>query len=283
MTISKTSFKEYSFAHHGAVYAILEKVFATYGIPYYLIGANARDVHLYQQGIRPNRGTADIDFAVMVPDFDTYKAIFEALSNLGFKPTKEPYRLVYNATNTVLDLMPYGEIAQEYTVNFTERNLELSVLGLKEVGAFTQQISIPEEGYTLPVSPIEGIFILKLVAWQDKPTIRTKDLEDISFLLQHAWDLYEEEAYSEHPDIFEDENFDTQTAAAKVIGKKMGLILVTNKTLCQVVTGILENISTEDEIAKNPEITVAQSLNITLEKAKSILNYILEGIYITSK
>mgnify|MGYP003643649516 FL=1 len=219
----------------------------------------------------------------MVPDFDTYKAIFEALSNLGFKPTKEPYRLVYNATNTVLDLMPYGEIAQEYTVNFTERNLELSVLGLKEVGAFTQQISIPEEGYTLPVSPIEGIFILKLVAWQDKPTIRTKDLEDISFLLQHAWDLYEEEAYSEHPDIFEDENFDTQTAAAKVIGKKMGLILVTNKTLCQVVTGILENISTEDEIAKNPEITVAQSLNITLEKAKSILNYILEGIYITSK
>jgi hypothetical protein len=30
--------------------------------------------------------------------------------------------------------MPYGEIEQEYTVNFTDRELSLSVLGFKEVG-----------------------------------------------------------------------------------------------------------------------------------------------------
>ncbi|WP_047547428.1 nucleotidyl transferase AbiEii/AbiGii toxin family protein [Psychroserpens sp. Hel_I_66] len=278
MSTSNQTYKDYSFQYHGEVYAILEQVFAKNNIVYYLIGANARDVHLYKKGIKPARGTADIDFAVMIPDFHAYNLLFAELCALGFRKVNEPYRLIFDKTNTVLDLMPYGEIEEQYTVNFTERALSLSVLGFKEVGEHIQNVEIPEEGYIIPVTPIEGIFILKLISWQDKPNFRTKDLDDLSFLLKHAWDMYEEEAWADHPDVFEDENFDMQTAAAKIIGKKMAPILAKNSMLFTTIVTILEEGVKEGGNAKNPELAVAQHLNITIEKAKTILTYLLAGI-----
>ncbi len=278
MSTSNPTYKDYSFQYHGEVYGILEQVFAKNNIVYYLIGANARDVHLYKKGIKPARGTADIDFAVMIPDFDVYNSLFDELCALGFRKVNEPYRLIFDKTNTVLDLMPYGEIEEQYTVNFTERALSLSVLGFKEVGEHIQNVEIPEEGYIIPVTPIEGIFILKLISWQDKPSFRTKDLDDLSFLLKHAWDIYEDEAYEKHPDLFDDDEFEMQTAAAKIIGKKMAVILAESKTLHDTITKILEEGVIDDGKAKNPEVNVAQNLDITVVKAKRILSYILDGI-----
>tara|TARA_R110002096_G_scaffold403977_1_gene601650 strand:+ start:1884 stop:2735 length:852 start_codon:yes stop_codon:yes gene_type:complete len=281
MSTSSQTYKQYSFAHHAKVYAILETVFYQYGIAYYLIGANARDVQLYKQGIKPTRGTADIDFAVMVPDFDVYQTIFEALCNNGFRTTKEAYRLVFDETNTVLDLMPYGKIEQEYTVNFTERELSLSVLGFTEVGEHVETVKIKEENYTLPVSPVEGIIILKLISWEDKPDLRTKDLEDISFLLQHAWHLYEEEAYANHLDLFVDDNnnFDTQIIAARIIGRKMKHIIYQNETLKHTIIEILEKSIDKKDKAENPEIILAQTMNKSIEEIQILLASILQGIY----
>ena len=278
MSTSNPTYKDYSFADHGEVYTILESVFSEFGIQYYLIGANARDVHLYKSGIKPTRGTADIDFAIMVPDFEVYNKVFLALCNIGFREVKEPYRLIYDKTNTVLDLMPYGEIEQTYTVNFTDRDLSLSVLGFKEVGEHIQNVEILEEGYTIPVTPIEGIFILKLISWKDKPSFRTKDLDDLSYLLKHAWTIYEEEAYLDHPDLFDDENFDMQTAAAKIIGKKMAIILAKNQTLRTTITNIIKESIQSHGKGKNPELNLAQNLDITIEKAQIILTYLLNGI-----
>ncbi len=278
MSTSNQTYKDYSFQYHGEVYSILEQVFSKYGIAYYLIGANARDVHLYKRGIKPTRGTADIDFAIMVPDFDVYNKLFEELCTVGFRKVREPYRLLFDKTNTVLDLMPYGEIEEAHTVNFTDRDLSLSALGFKEVGEHIQDVEISEEGYVIPVTPIEGIFILKLISWKDKPSFRTKDLDDLSFLLQHASDMYEEEAYIDHPELFEDEYFEMQTAAAKIIGKKMAPILARNNLLYDTVIEILEHGVQDDGKAKNPELNVAQNLDITIEKAKTILTYLLNGI-----
>lgn len=281
MSISSQTYKQYSFAHHATVYAILETVFYQYGIAYYLIGANARDVQLYKQGIKPTRGTADIDFAVMVPDFEVYQTIFDALCNNGFRTTEEAYRLVFDETNTVLDLMPYGKIEQEYTVNFTERELSLSVLGFTEVGEHVETVKIKEENYTLPVSPVEGIIILKLISWEDKPDLRTKDLEDISFLLQHAWHLYEEEAYANHLDLFVDDNnnFDTQIVAARIIGRKMKHIIYQNETLKHTIIEILEKSIDKKDKAENPEIILAQTMNKSIEEIQILLASILQGIY----
>lgn len=277
MSTSSPTYKDYSFAHHGEVYNILEKVFAQFSIVYYLVGANARDVQLYKAGIKPTRGTADIDFAVMVPDFKVYDDLFEALVGHGFRKVYEKYRMIYDKTDTVIDFMPYGEIEQEYTVTFTERNLTLSVLGFREVGENTENFSPEEENYNLPVSPIEGIMILKLVAWNDKPDSRIKDLEDIAFLLKNGWNIYENEAYENHLDLF-DEDFEQTKVAAQIIGRKMKPILELNSKLKQTITTILENAIKEKPRTENLEIVFAKNLDKTIEETTKILALLLKGI-----
>ena len=277
MSTSNPTYKDYSFANHGEVYQILEEVFTSYNIKYYLIGANARDVQLYKAGIKPTRGTADIDFAVMVPDFDVYKTIFEELCKTGFRRTKENYRLVYDKTDTVLDLMPYGEIEQNYTVNFDARDISLSVLGFKEVGEQAEEITIKETGISLPTSPVVGLIILKLVSWNDKPD-RTKDLQDISLLLNSGWEFYEEEAYENHLDLFEVEDFKMTTAAARIIGRKMKSILASNEELHQTIMGILDDAILEKSKANMAEVTLALNMKKSLVEVQVILSEIRKGI-----
>ncbi len=277
MSSYNPTYKDFSFAHHGEVYGILEKLFAELQIVYYLVGANARDVQLYKVGIKPTRGTADIDFAIMVPDFDVYNAIMERLRTLGFRMANENYRLIFDKTNTVIDLMPYGEIEQDYTVNFLERELSLSVLGFKEVGEKAEIFAPLEDSYSIPVSPVEGIVILKLVAWSDKPETRTKDLEDIGFLLKHAWDFYEAEAYEEHLDLF-DNDFEQNKTAARIIGRKMKPILEQNQKLKQTIITILAESIQPKNRAQNPEITLAQNMEKTIAEVTEILKLILKGI-----
>lgn len=276
MSISNPTYKDYSFAHHGEVYNILEEIFSENYIKYYLVGANARDVQLYKAGIKPTRGTADVDFAIMVPDFDVYNELFNALCEKGFRRTKENYRLVYGKTNTVIDLMPYGEIEQNYTVNFTDRDITLSVLGFKEVGEYIENIEIDEAGFSLPTSPVVGLIILKLISWNDKQD-RIKDLEDISMLLNSGWEFYENEAYERHSDLFDD-NFEMTTAAARIIGRKMKPILELNKKLYQTIVTILETAILEKPKAENPEIILAQKMNKSLQEVQMILNEIKKGI-----
>jgi predicted nucleotidyltransferase len=269
------NFKDYSFASHAEVYTILEKVFAEYGITYYLVGANARDVQLYKAGIKPSRGTADIDFAIMVPDFDVYDEIFDKLCSLGFKKANERYRLYFEKSNTAIDLMPYGKIEQNYTVTFLERDTTLSVLGFTEVGHSAEIFQ--GEGYSIPVTPVEGILILKLVSWSDKPEWRSKDIEDISFLLRHAWEIYEEEAYRNHLDLFDD-SFEQMLVAARIIGRKMGPILAQNETLQERIVSLLENIVKEKDKAQQPELSVAAHLDKSVEEVQEIIRSILSGI-----
>lgn len=276
MSISNPTYKDYSFANHGEVYQILEKVFTSHNIKYYLIGANARDVQLYKAGLKPARNTADIDFAIMVPDFEKYDILFNELCSRGFKKTNESYRLIYNKTDTILDLLPYGEIEQDYTVNFDARDISLSVLGFKEVGEQAEEITIKEAGFSLPTSPVVGLIILKLVSWNDKKD-RIKDLEDISLLLDSGWEFYEVEAYENHLDLFDDD-FEMTTAAARIIGRKMRPILESNQKLYQTIINILKDAIQEKPKANMAEVTLALNMRKSLQEVQRILSEIKKGI-----
>ncbi|NJW54505.1 hypothetical protein, partial [Salinimicrobium oceani] len=112
----------------------------------YLIGANARDVALYKAGQKPTRATGDIDFAIMLPDISTYEALLQELVNNGFFPQKkqEGYRMHHRKTNTLIDLLPYGGIAGNNLVELPGTGIELSVVGLAEVGEEIQEFDHPE-------------------------------------------------------------------------------------------------------------------------------------------
>ena len=80
--------KDYAFTEHIDAFKILIEVFNSFSIQHFLIGAQARDVHFLQRGIKPIRGTRDIDFAVMVEDGKQYMKLIDALKILDLKKQK---------------------------------------------------------------------------------------------------------------------------------------------------------------------------------------------------
>ena len=279
MSRSNLTYKAYSFADHKEVYAVLEQVFKKFGVHYYLIGANARDVQLYKAGVKPNRGTADIDFAVMLPNLQTYEEIKAELKSKGFADAygNVPHRLIYAVTNSVVDLLPYGAISQQNTVNFTDRDMELSVIGMNEVGNATENFEHPE-GITIPVSPAHGIVILKLISWSEKPE-RTKDLQDIKSLLAVAWELYEAEVFVEnspYSDVLDIEPFQMHIAAAQVMGRKMQEVLNSNTELKGLIGTQIQN-ELNTTVGPKTQIMISGT-HQTVAEIKQIFQALLLGM-----
>lgn len=215
----------------------------------------------------------------MVPGHESYAALKTDLYQHGFEDTKGgmPYRLYHTKSNTVIDLLPFGQIAQDHTVSFTERHVELSTVGMAQVAEAAEIFKHPE-GPSIPVSPAHGLVVLKLIAWSEKPE-RTKDLGDIASLLDAAWPLYEPELYTEdsaHGDLFDAEDFVTSIVAARVMGRKMQDILQLNDELR---VSILDMVDKELKNLSGPiSVAIATSMDRNIEFAQRILQAMRIGI-----
>jgi predicted nucleotidyltransferase len=66
MNISKRSYKELAIPYFKEVFVLIDQAMNENEIPYYLIGVNAISLELLKSGVKPSRGTKDIDFAVMI-------------------------------------------------------------------------------------------------------------------------------------------------------------------------------------------------------------------------
>ena len=233
------SFKNLSLPFIAEVYTIIDEICKANGVSCYLIGAQAKDINLLQSGIVPSRGTMDIDFAIMLPDMIAYDNLFANLLKAGFRDTKMPHRIIYDKTNTVIDILPFGEIEEKGTVKFTEREIELSVVGFKEVNTITKNLII--ENTTFRVSPMEGLFILKLISWNEKPIDRLKDLDDLQFILKNYFQMNETRFYAEHTDCMEElsEKYFKISAGARLLGRDMASALKLSQSLKTLIVEIL--------------------------------------------
>lgn len=274
--ISNKTYKELSLPFIEEVYRKIDEICVKNSVSCYLIGAQARDINLLESGIRPSRGTMDIDFAIMLPDMETYEKLFNDLLQSGFRDTKMPYRIIYDKTNTVIDILPYGEIEEKGTVTFTEREIELSVVGFKEVGQITQEMTLGNTN--IRVTPMEGLFILKLISWDEKPSDRVKDLDDLQFILKNYFALNQERFYADHLDCLEDlsEIHFQISAGARLLGRDMAAALKLSITLKKQIMKILsERLS--GNIGRLSEYSLEYSDEI--EKLdKELIELILKGI-----
>jgi predicted nucleotidyltransferase len=226
MTISEQHFKELGMPHFGQVFAALDERMRMAQVPCYLIGAAAKDLQALRSGIRPVRYTNDIDFAIMVPDHDAYRTIMADLLCEGFHATHLPYRVVHTATDTVVDVLPFGGIEEQGTVRFDERETELVMLGFAEVMRGADALAMPD-GRILHVPPLPGMCLLKLLAYGDRPD-RGKDLSDILAMIEHYFDVALDHLTADHGDLFVEANFDRNRCSARAIGRNIGSIIATN-------------------------------------------------------
>lgn len=177
--------------------------------------------------------------------------------------------------DVTIDLLPFGEIEENYTVNFNERNTDLHVLGLREVMEETVPIHIEEKIANVP--PLPGMVILKLIAWSDRPEHRADDLSDILKIIEHYLYLAWDEIANNHHDTLNSEPYDKNIIAAEVLGREARIYLKKSKAISDRIMHVLDtNLqdASKSVIAKD----WARKLDTNIESAFAILYAFHKGI-----
>jgi predicted nucleotidyltransferase len=211
-------------------------------IPFFVVGAFARDIILKHYGIAPRRMTGDIDLGIKIADWTQFDKLIDSLITTGkFFRTKEPQRYIFDST--LIDIVPFGAIADEnLKIGWPpEHKIFMSIVGFKE--AFENSIilrlnSDPELDIKVPTLP--GLAIMKLISWKEKYPERPKDADDLLLIMQeyeHAGIF--DRLYTSEQDLLKEEGFDNQVAGIRLLGRDMAMIV--DKDTAKNVRSILED------------------------------------------
>jgi predicted nucleotidyltransferase len=258
----------------------LERGLDKFGIDFYLVGAVARNVWMTGiNNISPRRTTGDIDFAVLIND----KGVYEALKTYliiteGFQPYKgNEYVLIWKE-NLEVDLLPFGAIDDE-DAKFNSNGLgstSISLQGFSEIyndGLPTLDL---EGKHQFKFCTLPGIVLLKLIAWDDRPESRRDDIKDISDILNHFFDMNDNEIFENHHDLFEKEEVSLKHIAARVMGREMSKIAKKNELLFSRIVGILDSntlVSQNSDMAK----IMVEYYDNTIDDNVQLLKHLRQG------
>ena len=176
------------------------------GIPFFVVGANARDILLdVSHGIGSKRATVDIDIAVFIENWDQFKRLKdELIRTTDFSPTREIQRLLFKKS-LPLDIVPFGGVADkgDFIEWPPDRSFKMSVLGFRECYQHVVQVIISgEPEVAIKVVSLAGLTILKLISWDENSERRQKDASDLFFIIQNYLDAGNlERLFDEAPDI----------------------------------------------------------------------------------
>ena len=199
-----------------------------------VVGALARDIIMeYFYEIKAPRITMDIDLGVRVTSWKQFNELINTLELSGeFKKLKEKHRVLYN--DILIDVVPFGGISDKNErISWPPENeVVMSVMGFSEVYDYSTLVRLqnnPTLEVKIPTLP--GLAILKLFAWKDNFLNRSKDAEDLLFIMKN----YEnagilDKLYESELQLLESEDFDNQIAGIVLLGKEMSKIC-TNQTI----------------------------------------------------
>lgn len=257
----------------------LERGLNKFEIDFYLVGAVARDVWMTAiHDIPPSRITGDIDFAVFINDKETYNDLKNYLIDTeGFSPHKgNAFVLIWKGFVQV-DLLPFGAIEGHGDSVFIDGIglTTVNVPAFKEIYDYGLPTAELEEKHIFKFCTLPGIVLLKLIAFQDRPEIRRDDIKDISKILKHFFDMYANEIFDNHNDLFGDDP-DLNLLAARVMGREIAKIAKANPELYERVNALLAA-NTESPATSEMGRIMAEFFENTIEDNVNILKQILQG------
>ena len=194
----------------------IKKVADLQRISFFIIGALARDIIMeYFYKIKAPRMTMDIDLGIKVPSWYKFNKLINALEKSGkFKKLKEKHRVLYD--DIIIDIIPFGDISDknERIVWPYENEVSMSVIGFNEAYNYSTLVRLQNSPILeVKIVTLPGLAILKLFAWSDNFPNRSKDAEDLLFIMKN----YEnagifEKLYDSELHLLESEDFDNQIA-----------------------------------------------------------------------
>jgi predicted nucleotidyltransferase len=141
----------------------------------------------YGYGAAIQRATADLDFAVQLPDWEAYTKITARLIEHGFKTGRSLQRMM-SPVGIPIDLVPFGEIADgNLSIQWPPSGeTVMDVTGFEEAHACAIQVTVQEDpDLNVPIASPQGLMLLKLIVWNDRSQdLRRKDAMDIAYLLE---------------------------------------------------------------------------------------------------
>lgn len=207
------------------VFASVSHVITELNMPYVVVGASARDLVLHHgHGAEIRRATDDVDFAMEVPNWNAFNVLKDKLIEQGFKETNAQHRLI-SATNTVVDIVPFGEIEDEQNdIAWPPKgDVIMNVLGFKEACEHAEWVRVQTEPeIDIPVVTPVGMSLLKIISWTDRAAVlRNKDAKDIAYLLTN-YEVIPEVTDTLYTDtqIMETYDWDLTQAAACLLGQR---------------------------------------------------------------
>ena len=180
--------------------------------------------------------------------------------------------------NLEVDLLPFGAIDDE-DAKFNSNGLgstSISLQGFSEIyndGLPTLDL---EGKHQFKFCTLPGIVLLKLIAWDDRPESRRDDIKDISDILNHFFDMNDNEIFENHHDLFEKEEASLKHIAARVMGREMSKIAKKNELLFSRIVGILDSntlVSQNSDMAK----IMVEYYDNTIDDNVQLLKHLRQG------
>jgi predicted nucleotidyltransferase len=199
---------------------------AALGLAYCIVGAFSRDVVLSMCfGINTGQATRDIDFGLMMDDWEQFEALRSRLFEQGFKQHRNiPHRLTFRGMREI-DIVPFGAIERSAGEIAwpPEFSTVMSTVGLLEAHARALRITIAA-GVSIPFVSPAGLALLKLVAWSGRGSaVDRKDAHDLALLLTSYLQAGNEtRLYDEHASLLDEADFDWEAAGARILGRDIG-------------------------------------------------------------
>lgn len=261
----------------------IEEVATRIDIPFFVVGATARDIILeHQFDISPRRATIDIDIGVLIDGWDKFEMLKDGLAHSGkFKLSRQKQRLFYD-DHFPVDIIPFGMIANEDgSITWPpDHEIRMSTTGFQE--CFRHAVSVklssnPE--LVVKVINLAGLALLKLISWDDNPERRSKDALDLFLIMRHYLDAGNlDRLFEEALDLIEDGTFDYDLASARLLGWDVRSI--SNPNTKTKLIGILKRESNSKHGHKIA-IDILQSDVSQSESYERVLEYfnaLLEGM-----
>lgn len=270
---------------HPLLKPILEKLteyFAEMNIQFYVIGATARDIIMSIHDEKSVRATHDLDIAIAISDWNEFEKVEEGIVKIdGFTKDVDQRQRFRYLDKFLLDIVPFGDIMKEEDKIFwpPDESIAMTVLGFSEVQNFTKKVKVDENLY-IEVASLDGIFILKLMAWFDRHTLYNKDADDMAFILNNYLNINENRAINDYyDDIYLTENFSTNTAGAKLLGMDMAKILANGALTKARIIEIIETEIEKKERSRLINQIIETNRSFHYEETLMCLKNIVKGLH----
>jgi len=259
------------------VLRVVNEVAISLRIPFFVIGAMARDIVLeYCHSVRSARGTRDLDIGARVADWEEFRRLSSGLIGTGkFKETREPHAFL--AGSYRVDIVPFGKISgQRKTISWPPAyEVFMSIEGFQDAHESAMILRLNDNPpLDLKVPTIPGMALLKLISWHDRYPERPKDAEDLLFLMDHYAEAgNQDRLYEKETELLQEEAFDPVKAGIRLLGQDIAAIVshVTGEALSSILkseTGEQRRYRLTEDMIKAARLYDA--FDKTLEKVKKL-------------